>query len=54
MCQGCAGNIFGSIGGMRPSVSRRRFLATAASAASVAPLAGRSFAASTDGADLIF
>lgn len=54
MCQGCVGNIFGSLGSMRPSVSRRQFLAAAAGAASIAPLAGRSFAASTDGADLIF
>ncbi len=54
MCQGCVGNIFGSLGGMRPSVSRRQFLATAAGAASIAPLAAGSFAASADGADLIF
>ena len=54
MCQGCVGNIFGSLGAMRPSVTRRQFLATAAGAASIAPLAGRSFAASADGADLIF
>jgi hypothetical protein len=54
MCQGCVGNIFGTLGAMHPSVTRRQFLATAASAASIAPLAGRSFAASADGADLIF
>jgi hypothetical protein len=54
MCQGCVGNIFGSLGRMRSGVSRRKFLAAAAGAASIAPLAGRSFAASTDGADLIF
>ena len=54
MCQGCVGNIFGSLGRMRSGVSRRKFLAAAAAAASIAPLAGRSFAASTDGADLIF
>src|SRR5271170_6954013 len=53
MCQGCVGNIFGSFKGMRPGVSRRRFLATAA-AASIGPLATRSLAASTEGADLIF
>jgi predicted amidohydrolase YtcJ len=54
MCQGCVGNIFGSLRGMRPSLNRRQFLATAAGAASVAPLATRSFAAPADGADFIF
>jgi len=54
MCQGCVGNIFGPLRGIRPGLSRRQFLATAAGAASVAPLAARSHAASTDTADLIF
>jgi predicted amidohydrolase YtcJ len=39
---------------MRPSLSRRQFLATTARGASVAPLAARSFAAAIEGADLIF
>ena len=51
MCQGCVGNIFGSFGGMRPSLTRRQFLATAAA---IAPSAASAFAASLDGADLIF
>ena len=54
MCQGCLGNIFGSFGGMRPSLTRRQFLATAAGAAAIAPRAAPAFAASLDGADLIF
>ena len=54
MCQGCVGNLFGSFGGMRPGVTRRGFLATAAAAAAVAPSALSAFAASPDGADLIF
>ncbi len=52
MCQGCVSNIFGSLSGMRPGLSRRQFLATAAGAAALAPAAAN--AASTDGADLIF
>ncbi len=52
MCQGCVSNIFGSLGGMRPGLSRRQFLATAASVAALAPAATN--AASMDGADLIF
>jgi predicted amidohydrolase YtcJ len=52
MCQGCVSNIFGSLSGMRPGLSRRQFLATAASVAALAPAATN--AASTDGADLIF
>ena len=52
MCQGCVSDIFGSFGGMRPGLSRRQFLATAASVAALAPAATN--AASTEGADLIF
>jgi predicted amidohydrolase YtcJ len=52
MCQGCVSDIFGSFGGMRPGLSRRQFLATAAGAAALAPAAAN--AASMDGADLIF
>ena len=52
MCQGCVSNIFGSLGGMRPGLSRRQFLATAAGAAALAPAS--TIAASADGADLIF
>jgi hypothetical protein len=53
MCQGCVGNIFGAFGDLQPSFSRRRFLATAASAAAVAPGAGAAFAAPAYGADLV-
>jgi hypothetical protein len=53
MCQGCVGNIFGAFGDLQPSFSRRRFLATAASAAAVAPGAGAAFAAPANGADLV-
>ncbi len=53
MCRACVGNVFGSIGDMRPQVSRRGFFAAAAG---VLPLA-RSLsaaAAPSDGADFIF
>jgi predicted amidohydrolase YtcJ len=53
MCQGCVGNVFGSFGGLRPGLTRRGFLA-AAGAAALAPRAASAFAASPDGADLIF
>jgi predicted amidohydrolase YtcJ len=52
MCQGCVSNFFGSLGGMRPGLSRRRFLAAAAGAAAVAPASA--FAEANEGADLIF
>jgi predicted amidohydrolase YtcJ len=42
-----------SFGDLQPSFSRRRFLATAASAAAVAPGAGAAFAAPAYGADLV-
>ena len=54
MCQGCVGNVFGLIGGMRPGLTRRRFLATAAGAATVAPRALSAAVPVSDGADLIF
>jgi len=50
MCQGCVGNVFSLFGGMRPGLTRRRFLAAAAGAAAIAP----AFAASQEGADLVF
>jgi predicted amidohydrolase YtcJ len=53
MCQGCVGNIFGSLGGLRLGLSRRQFFATAAGATAIAPMAPAR-AASGDGADLIF
>jgi len=54
MCQGCVADILGSIVGMRPGLTRRRFLATSVGAAAVAQAAPSAFAASPDGADLIF
>ncbi len=54
MCQGCVADIFGSIAGMRPGLTRRRFLATTVGAAAVAPAAASALAASPEGADLIF
>ena len=54
MCQGCVADIFGSIAGMRPGLTRRRFLATTVGAAAVAPAAAPALAASPEGADLIF
>ena len=53
MCRACVGNVFGSIGDMRPRVSRRQFFAAAAGAL---PLANGlpALAAASDGADLIF
>src|SRR5271157_4095886 len=54
MCQGCVADIFGSIAGMRAGLTRRRFLATSVGAAAVAQAAPSAFAASPDGADLIF
>jgi len=53
MCQGCVGNIFGSLGGMRLGLSRREFFATAAAATAISPIAP-ALAAPGDGADLIF
>ena len=53
MCQGCVGNIFGALGGLRLGLSRRQFFATAAGATAIAPMAPAR-AASGDGADLIF
>jgi imidazolonepropionase-like amidohydrolase len=53
MCQGCIGNVFGSLGGLRLDLSRRQFFATAAAATAIAPMAP-ALAASGDGADLIF
>ena len=54
MCRGCVGDIFGSIGEMRPGLTRRRFLATSVGAAAVGPGAISAFAALSDGVDLIF
>lgn len=53
MCRACVGNVFGSIGDMRPRVSRREFFAAAAGAL---PLANGlpALAVASDGADLIF
>ena len=53
MCRACVGNVFGSIGDMRPRVSRREFFAAAAGAL---PLANGlpALAAASDGGDLIF
>jgi predicted amidohydrolase YtcJ len=53
MCRACVGSVFGSIGDMRPRVSRRAFFAAAAGAL---PLANGlpALAAGSDGADLIF
>ena len=53
MCRACVGNVFGSIGDMRPRVSRREFFAAAAG---VLPLANAlpALAAGSEGADLIF
>lgn len=53
MCKGCIGNIFGSIGGMRPGLARRRFRATVAGAA-FAPRPLSAAVPAPDGADLIF
>jgi predicted amidohydrolase YtcJ len=53
MCQGCVGNIFGSLGGMRLGLSRRQFFATAAGATAISPIVS-AVAAPGDGADLIF
>jgi predicted amidohydrolase YtcJ len=53
MCQGCVGNIFGSLGGLRLGLSRRQFFATAAGATAIAPMVPAP-AVSGDGADLIF
>src|SRR5580704_14191497 len=53
MCQGCVGNIFGSLGGMRLGLSRRQFFATAAAATAISPIVP-ALAAPSDGADLIF
>lgn len=53
MCQGCVGNIFGSLGNLRLDPSRRQFFATAVAATAMAPMVP-ALAASGDGADLIF
>ena len=49
MCNGCVANVFGHIGGLKPSLSRRRFLEAAASAAAIAPRSLSASAARNDG-----
>src|SRR5436190_13883282 len=52
MCQGCVGNIFGSLGNLRLDPSRRQFFAAAVAATAIAPIVP-ALAASSDGADLL-
>src|SRR5271169_5083571 len=52
MCQACLGNVFGSIGGMRPGLTRREFFA--ASAGTLALPSLPAIAATFQGADTIF
>jgi predicted amidohydrolase YtcJ len=53
MCQVCIGNVFGSIGGLRPGFTRREFFAATAGTLALAPSLP-AFAATSQGADTIF
>ena len=37
MCRACVGNVFGSIGGLRPGFTRREFFAATAGAMALVP-----------------
>ena len=52
MCQACVGNIFGSIGGLRPGFTRREFFAATTGALALAP--GLPAFAAPQGVDTIF
>jgi predicted amidohydrolase YtcJ len=56
MCQSCVGNVFGSIGGMRPGFTRRDFFAASAGTLAFIPSIPSlpAIAASTQRADTIF
>jgi predicted amidohydrolase YtcJ len=53
MCQTCIGNVFGSIGGLRPGFTRREFFAATAGTLALVPSLP-ALAATSQGADTIF
>ena len=53
MCQACVGNVFGSIGGLRPGFTRREFFAATAGAVALVPSLP-AIAATSQGVDTIF